>query len=118
MASDRFFPRARGHGKIGPALEGLPINQLQDDELLALLLRTGSGQLDVMQLARCSSCNSQDGLVGLAGFEVDHLLYSGPWPESQRAENAYVGVQCGILAAACCQQDHGSWIAEPLSFGP
>ena len=60
-------PREKAH-RIG-------VSALQDDELLALLLRTGTPQMDVMQLAR-ELLHGQDGLVGLAGMEVEHLVQS------------------------------------------
>ena len=57
----------------------LGIDALGDDELLALLLRTGTAQADVLQLAN-HLLAEQDGLVGLAGLGVDHLVRPWPWP--------------------------------------
>ena len=75
-----------GEGPREKALR-LGITALQDDELLALLLRTGTAQLDVMQLAN-ELLQSQDGLVGLAGMEVEHLLQAHGLGAAKAAEIA------------------------------
>jgi DNA repair protein RadC len=78
------FPAGRGPREKAAA-EG--IASLGEDELLALLLRTGSGDEDVLSLARRLLAEN-DGLIGLAGSAVDELVQSqglGPAKASEVA---------------------------------
>jgi DNA repair protein RadC len=61
------------------------IEALDDAELLALLLRTGSGSEDVLALAR-RLLSEHDGLVGLAGQDVAGLMSSHGVGNAKAAE--------------------------------
>ncbi|MHC5067143.1 MAG: RadC family protein [Planctomycetota bacterium] len=77
----------------------LGIDHLTDSELLALLLRTGSGSLGVLELAQ-QLLDDHDGLPGLAGLDVDELARDHGIGPAKAAEIAAAFALGRRLAAA------------------